>query len=334
MLKYDYSKDLYTGEQINLDLYKKKLLKFREETKKKTKNVYSSQIAQFYYKDKYNKYYEDVLSEFFEVPKCKITNKPVTLLLSGVIKFQLFSRFVSRSEMNTWVEENVESKKKHSLSMKISRKGAGNPVYGKPNFFRGKTKETNESLKKKSLQRKGKTLKEFYLSHGYSEREASEKEQLQRMRQSQRKIGNKINVGRKHSKEWLENSRKATLRNYANGVYKHTRSSIHLKVKKILEELNVPFVEESVIGYYSFDFQCGNVLIEVQGDYFHCNPNLSKYSIPKSKIQKKNVERDVRKKSYIKNNTSYNLVEFWENDINNNLEQVKLCLEKLFKLKK
>ena len=67
---------------------------------------------------------------------------------------------------------------------------------------------------------------------------------------------------------------------------------------------------------YCFDFKVNNVLIEVQGDFFHCNPK-TRNKHPKSKIQKKNLERDEKKKKAV-SLSQYELLELWESDIIDN----------------
>jgi len=48
-------------------------------------------------------------------------------------------------------------------------------------------------------------------------------------------------------------------------------------------------------------------------------------------MQKNNLERDERKRNFVKENLEYELIEVWENDIINNIEKVKICLNNLKK---
>jgi very-short-patch-repair endonuclease len=63
-----------------------------------------------------------------------------------------------------------------------------------------------------------------------------------------------------------------------------------------------------------------NFLIEVDGDYWHCNPN-TKYSTPIYAAQKKNLIQDEIKNNWCLDN-KYKLLRFWESDINNNTEKI------------
>ena len=71
-----------------------------------------------------------------------------------------------------------------------------------------------------------------------------------------------------------------------------------------------------------FDFYIPNkkVIIEVDGDFYHCNPD-TKYSIPEYEIQKKNLSNDKRKNSWCKNH-NITLIRYWEKDINERPEWV------------
>jgi very-short-patch-repair endonuclease len=71
-----------------------------------------------------------------------------------------------------------------------------------------------------------------------------------------------------------------------------------------------------------FDFYIPNkkVIIEVDGDFYHCNPD-TKYSIPEYEIQKKNLSNDKRKNSWCYNHNIV-LLRYWEKDINERPEWV------------
>jgi len=73
---------------------------------------------------------------------------------------------------------------------------------------------------------------------------------------------------------------------------------------------------------YICDFVLNNIVIEVQGDYWHGNP--SKYK-KLNKMQEKISEKDKRKDSFLKSK-GYFVIYVWENDLYNN---VKICEEKI-----
>lgn len=69
-----------------------------------------------------------------------------------------------------------------------------------------------------------------------------------------------------------------------------------------------------------------NILIEVDGDYWHCNPN-SKFSEPIYETQKGNLIQDKIKEQWCIDN-GYKLLRFWESDINTKPEEIIKTLKK------
>ena len=82
-----------------------------------------------------------------------------------------------------------------------------------------------------------------------------------------------------------------------------TLTKPHLKVCELLKALDVDFATEKAVGPYNFDIfaPAHNLLIEVQGDYWH--------SLPKA------VRNDQSKATYINNNfPEYRLKQVWEHE--------------------
>lgn len=92
--------------------------------------------------------------------------------------------------------------------------------------------------------------------------------------------------------------------------------------ESILLKLKINYMKKINIGYYNCDFVINNMVIEVQGDYWHGNPKF--YSVF-DKIQQKNIDRDKRKVTYL-SNKGYVVICLWENDLKTNL---KYCEEKI-----
>lgn len=94
-------------------------------------------------------------------------------------------------------------------------------------------------------------------------------------------------------------------------------------VMKILEELNIRYIYNKELGLYRPDFLIKDkkIIVEAQGDYFHCNPYVYKDG-PKDEIQIKHVIRDYYKKCYYLSR-GYELIEIWELEINQDVEKVK-----------
>jgi G:T-mismatch repair DNA endonuclease (very short patch repair protein) len=106
------------------------------------------------------------------------------------------------------------------------------------------------------------------------------------------------------------------------------RSGLEYKFEGILELLEIEYTHSYFIKeinkIYDFYLPKYNILIEIDGDFWHCNPD-TKYALPECKTQYINIENDKFKSQWALDN-GYTLLRFWENDINNNIKQVKQTL--------
>src|SRR5690606_2887028 len=109
---------------------------------------------------------------------------------------------------------------------------------------------------------------------------------------------------------------------------KHYTSKLEKTFENILTILEIKYEKfyyaKSIKAFYDFYLPDYNILIEVDGDFWHCNP--LKYSEPKFPSQVKNLERDKQKNEWASQN-NIKLLRFWENDINNNITKVKQVLK-------
>lgn len=99
------------------------------------------------------------------------------------------------------------------------------------------------------------------------------------------------------------------------------KSQLEYNFEKILDLLNLEYENQFPLDGYLFDFKIKNkkILIEVDGDFFHCNPDV--HGKPKHDIQENTIKNDKNKNKAVKS-SEYHLLRFWENDINNNPEWV------------
>jgi G:T-mismatch repair DNA endonuclease (very short patch repair protein) len=101
-------------------------------------------------------------------------------------------------------------------------------------------------------------------------------------------------------------------------------------VEDMLKKLCVDYSKEVYIKFHQFicDFIVDDVVIEVQGDYWHGNP-LFYQDHQLDRIQLINVNKDKRKKEVL-NSLGYNVFYLWENDLIKShdkcFENLKLCL--------
>ena len=96
-----------------------------------------------------------------------------------------------------------------------------------------------------------------------------------------------------------------------------------------LDKYNIKYKFNKPLGKYRPDIQIENtkIIIEIQGDYFHCNPMVYENG-PKDEIQIKHVLRDYYKKCYFLYN-KYEIIEIWEYDIIHYPEETKNKLRKI-----
>ncbi len=109
------------------------------------------------------------------------------------------------------------------------------------------------------------------------------------------------------------------------------------EVKSKLEDIFINIMEEEfgfkehidyhrqhyvreIKSLYDFKISGKKILIEVDGDFWHCNPN-SKYNKPKYAAQISNLKQDKIKEEWCLNN-NFKLLRFWESDIKNKPEEI------------
>lgn len=133
-------------------------------------------------------------------------------------------------------------------------------------------------------------------------------------------------VGRIQSQETKDKMSKTAIKNILKKG-KVKRSKLEYKFEGLLESYNVKFIHsyyiESINKIYDFYLPELNLLIEIDGDFWHCNP--IKFPIPTCKTQEINLINDEFKNKWAKDN-GYKLIRFWENDINNNILLIKSIL--------
>lgn len=134
-------------------------------------------------------------------------------------------------------------------------------------------------------------------------------------------------VGRVHSEETKNKMSETAIQRVLITDQNHT-SKLEKTFANILDLLDIKykqfFYAKDIKAFYDFYLPEYNVIIEVDGDFWHCNPD-SKHNMPKYETQKRNLIKDSIKSQWAIDN-GYKLLRFWENDINNNIKQVKQIL--------
>jgi very-short-patch-repair endonuclease len=133
-------------------------------------------------------------------------------------------------------------------------------------------------------------------------------------------------IGRKHSQKTKDKMSEKAIENILkNGKVK--RSNLEYKFEAILDLLDINYKHSFYVPIikkvYNFYLPYYNILIEIDGDFWHCNPE--KFPKPTCKTQEINITNDQFKNEWALNN-GYKLIRFWESDINNNIKYVKKTL--------
>jgi G:T-mismatch repair DNA endonuclease (very short patch repair protein) len=113
---------------------------------------------------------------------------------------------------------------------------------------------------------------------------------------------------------------KQILRKASELKLKSSKQTIPEKiVEGILIKLGLDYKSQNpVIGTkFINDFEVGNIVIEVQGDYWHGNP---KFYQEFNEVQQKMINRDKRKKKVLEK-MGYKVLYLWEYDIKKNIEE-------------
>lgn len=127
---------------------------------------------------------------------------------------------------------------------------------------------------------------------------------------------------------WKEESRKRAIKILENKQL-DTNTKPQLIVNMMLDNLNIAYINERGFQYYAVDNYLNehNLVIEVMGDFWHCNP--LKYSSPNDyEVHKKRIPRDKAKHTYFKNNYKIEILYLWEDDIYSNLDVCKSLINK------
>ncbi len=100
-------------------------------------------------------------------------------------------------------------------------------------------------------------------------------------------------------------------------------TSPEIAVNAILLKIGIIYQKQFILNSVIYDFYVPskNLLIEVDGDYYHANPLIYEQK-DLNGMQKKNVIKDKFKTS-LAIGLGYDLIRIWENDIKKNIQEVE-----------
>ena len=184
--------------------------------------------------------------------------------------------------------------------MSENKKGTKNPQHGSEPWNKGLTKNTDSRLMVVAYKNTGTT-------HSATTRLKMAASARQRTKHGMQ--------GKKHSDATRTKLSVSTLRQLAEGRVVQTRTKPHMAVRDLLENLKINYREEAPVGVFSVDFMVEDrLVIEVNGDYWHSNPKFYPDG-PKTKSQKINHLRDLKKMKTIRAH-GLKVVVVWEDEVN------------------
>jgi very-short-patch-repair endonuclease len=129
-------------------------------------------------------------------------------------------------------------------------------------------------------------------------------------------------IGRTHPEKTRNKMSDSAIERIVTKDQNHS-SKLETRFLIILDILDIEykrfFYAKPIKAFYDFFLPKYNIIIEVDGDFWHCNPR--NFPEPIYESQKNNLNRDKVKDQWVLEN-NYKLLRFWEHDINNNTQQV------------
>lgn len=123
-----------------------------------------------------------------------------------------------------------------------------------------------------------------------------------------------------------EEARERAVKQLLDMDFKFEETYPEKATRELLENLNIKYEKEYDCKYYLIDFYLIDygLMIEVQGNFFHCNPTMNIDNSRRSKI----LAKDKRKHTYIRNTYGIEVLYLWEEDLKTNIDLCeKLILE-------
>jgi DNA mismatch endonuclease Vsr len=205
--------------------------------------------------------------------------------------------------------------------------GEGNGMWGKIGPNLGLTKENSDRIRKAAEASSKKKIDMF--KTGELEKPIGSKNGMwgktgwrlgltKENSEKVRKAGIKCSIS--HKEQWRilpfeEKERRRKL--WASQALKcrKKRTSIELIVDEWLNDLGVVFQTQVQMGRWIPDFYIPSkkVVIECDGDYWHCSPHRYDRSLA-NEVQRKNMDRDARKDVFLCGN-GIRVIRLWENEI-------------------
>lgn len=181
---------------------------------------------------------------------------------------------------------------------------------------------------------------DYWVARGYTREEAkhiiSESQKTFSLEKCISKYGEEHGrqVFEERQRKWVKSLRKSFME---HGDSRNPQSLLaETLITALCKELSIKYpyrekyISDSDGNHFAYDFTYGNKMIEINGDYWHCNPLMYKedYFNKSKRLYAKEIwEYDARKAECAKKH-GYKLLVVWENEYNQNPEDtIKKCLD-------
>ena len=195
-------------------------------------------------------------------------------------------------------------------------------------------------MKEKSKNTPQQTQLRYWLLKGYNEEEAkkklSERQRTFSLEKCIKKYGEE--EGRKRFEERQTKWKKSLFKSFEKyGDGRSQQSDFAYDIITMLCEylnINIPIREKYISdddgAHYAFDFTLGKKMIEFNGDYWHCNPELydADFYNKRKQMTAKEIWEYDKKKTQAAEKKGYTVLTIWESEYNENR---KAAIEKCIK---
>lgn len=234
--------------------------------------------------------------------------------------------------------------KKHTQELKdklsSDRKGTwcvgeNNPMYGKnwkdyttQDVIDLHNKRLSESFSGEKNPMYGKNIKDYMTADAYElwKKHVKENGYHSKSKEEQKILSKKMSDGQRALRDsnpeyYREIKARGGIASVLNQSRYYKMSSIEVIIDNFLKENNIDYEYSVILGRFQYDFLIHNkrILIEVNGDYWHANPNMfdvygydGKRKI--NDIQRYKIERDKEKYEFAISH-NFEIIYIWEEEI-------------------
>ncbi len=150
-----------------------------------------------------------------------------------------------------------------------------------------------------------KSMKTFLLKYGV-DNPSKNKEVKKRISESLKDRAKKLSLEQRRS---MTEEARISL----NSLTRESVSSIEILIREVLDTLDISYDKNMFLFGYNYDIVFDNIIIEVNGDYFHANPEIYVEGSKVNGVTADRIwEKDRRKKDIAVSN-GYGYIVIWEN---------------------